>query len=120
MAVGHALPQAVDGGVACACRVPVALSTLVVPSGHNALAFRAMRQALPVAPVGAFGIAKRHARHLQARRGALWAAPHCGGFSPPAPVAGNAWRRGGQRLSSSQIRMAALVHARTYVKLSLR
>lgn len=67
-----------------------------------------------------FAIPKRRARHLQACRAALWAAPRSGVFPPPAPVAGNAWRRGGQRLSSSQMRMAALVHARTYVKLSLR
>lgn len=51
MAVGHALPQAVGGGAACAWPVPAEGFSLAVAQERNALAARDMRRVLLVVSV---------------------------------------------------------------------
>ena len=105
MAVGHALPQAVGGGVACAWPVPAEGFALAVAPERNALAARDMRRVLPVVSVVAVC-------HSQASCAALAGVPFgiVGGasswrFSAPGPC-----RR--QRVAAG--RAAALIVANTH------
>lgn len=105
MAVGHALPQAVGGGVACAWPVPAEGFALAVAPERNALAARDMRRVLPVVAVVAVC-------HSQASCAALAGVPFgiVGGASSWRFFAPGPCRR--QRVSAG--RAAALIVANTH------